>query len=1049
MKSNTSGFYPKLVIAFIALISISLATFSQGIDCSLIPVWDASTVYAASGTQVQHQDKVYENRYWTQGDDPSQSGEWGPWRYIDDCIGVTGNKAPTVSISSPANNSEFDEGTSITLTAIAADEDGQVTKVEFFDGANSLGSVLSSPYTLAWSTGSVGTHNITAVATDDSAATTTSAIISVTIKSVTNNIAPTVSISAPTNGATYLEGDPITINATANDQDGSVSQVEFLAGTQSLNIDTQAGYSYTWTSASVGTHVLSAVVTDNENATGTSNTVTIIVNRRDVGNQLSLANLPLQINFNQGESKTYTFDAPITSVLSRNRGVTSVTVTGNEVTLAGLKAGRTGLKITSGGQSYYMGLRINHTDGSMPGLPKHLSVGSVSEDKAADIQFWEDIDTDFTNKEMDIRYIYINGGPTGINGWRSWGPDRPRVFAENSVRLGLIPFFVYYNIPDNGESYEGDLAHIRDVNYMTEYFIDINVFMDEVESVVNGDLYGIVLEPDFLGYMQQQSGTTDPTQISCAVGPTTIAPNAGNVRTLVERINAEIDSRRATGQNIFYGWQLNLWADPTAGSGKGVLRGTDDDDKGFENGRIAIKTAAENTTLFAIAAGTLTHDANFLSIDKYGLDAMGHMNMEDPADSRWFFNNDHWHNYLYFVQTMHETSGYPIVLWQLPVGHINSTQTISAYTGTTFPDLLNIDTKYEDSSSDFFLGDSFDPNTPVRRSYFAENKYNDSKLSVSGNIITWGNHMQETKDAGVVSVLFGAGVNSSTDGVGSPATDDYFWIQKVQEYYEAGAPVLDKEYGAGNNTPCGATGCAPTVKFLSPADGDTLIRTVITPIDINMASFDVDGSIASFAVTVENVTYNPTAAGANYSLSWTPSAFGTYTIAVSATDNSGNTTNKSITITVEEFNPMDCPVPAWDPNQVYPTKGTEVSYDGNIYKNKWWTQGDIPSAGDPWEYVGPCTGAKNASFERIAGELISYPNPFNSEARIGFVLYQEENVQIKVYSSTGAEIGTVLNERLESGYHEALFDGSELSSGLYIYRLITNTTTQTGTMIKN
>lgn len=44
--------------------------------------------------------------------------------------------------------------------------------------------------------------------------------------------------------------------------------------------------------------------------------------------------------------------------------------------------------------------------------------------------------------------------------------------------------------------------------------------------------------------------------------------------------------------------------------------------------------------------------------------------------------------------------------------------------------------------------------------------------------------MQESKDAGIVSILFGAGVGASTDAVGSPASDDYWWITKAQRYYK-------------------------------------------------------------------------------------------------------------------------------------------------------------------------------------------------------------------------------------------------------------------------
>ncbi|MBL6446352.1 T9SS type A sorting domain-containing protein [Fulvivirga sp. 29W222] len=842
----------RLGLIILLLFTAHLLT-AQAVDCAQVATWDTNTIYATAGTPVKYNGNKYSNRWWTQGDNPEQSGEWGVWELQGVCNGDDGGD----------------------------------------DGG----------------------------------------------------------------------GDPT--DSTA----------------------------------------------------------------------LQLGNLPLQINQNQGTSVTYTFSGAITSVLSRNRGVASFQVNNDQVTINGLKAGRTGLKIMSGGQAYYMGLRVNHTDGSLPGLPQYLSVGSVSEDKAADLGFWEDIDTDLTNKEMDIRYIYINGG--AIGGWRSWGPDRPRKFAEHSMRLGLIPFFVYYNIPDNGESYELDLAHVRDVNYMTEYFIDINTFMDEVQNVMQGELYGVILEPDFLGYMQQQSGTQDPTEISTAVSATNIAPGAGNIRTLVERINATIDARRDQGHNIFYGWQLNLWAYPLAGTGQGVLRSTDTE--GFDAGRAMIKEAGTQTTLFAISAGVLTHDANFLSIDKYGLDAMGHVNDADPSKSRWFFNNDHWKNYLYFVENMHTTSGYPIILWQLPVGHINSTSDVSAYTGQGFPDLNNTDTRYEDSSSDFFLGDTFNPGTSIRRNYFAENKYGDSKVSSNGSQITWGSHMQETKDAGVISVLFGAGVNSSTDGVGSPPTDDSFWIQKVQEYYAAGAPVLDKEYGSGDS-PC-ASGCAPVVRFLSHADGDEIIKSTITPVDIQLASWDLDGSVNSLTVNINGQTYQPQSSGSNYSFSWTPPGFGSYSIATSAVDNAGISTTKTIQVTVKEFNPADCSAPVWDANTIYSTKGTEVAYDGNIYKNKWWTQGDNPSAGGVWEFVRACSGSGSGVTVTSAPAVDSptaYPNPFDDRINFRFTLKSEEHIAVTLYNAQGQIAGQVIETTLPAGGHALSFPAERLNPGLYFLVMTSN-----------
>jgi chitinase len=45
--------------------------------------WNASTVYATAGSQVEYEGHVYQNSWWTQGEIPNKSGEWGVWKVID------------------------------------------------------------------------------------------------------------------------------------------------------------------------------------------------------------------------------------------------------------------------------------------------------------------------------------------------------------------------------------------------------------------------------------------------------------------------------------------------------------------------------------------------------------------------------------------------------------------------------------------------------------------------------------------------------------------------------------------------------------------------------------------------------------------------------------------------------------------------------------------------------------------------------------------------------------------------------------------------------
>ena len=109
---------------------------------------------------------------------------------------------PTVGLTAPANNSTYTTLESVTLTANAADADGTVSKVEFYDGNTLLESDITSPYSYSWSGMSSGVHTITAVATDNVGLTTTSSAVTVTIQGIQ---APYNNIVHPIPGIIQLE----------------------------------------------------------------------------------------------------------------------------------------------------------------------------------------------------------------------------------------------------------------------------------------------------------------------------------------------------------------------------------------------------------------------------------------------------------------------------------------------------------------------------------------------------------------------------------------------------------------------------------------------------------------------------------------------------------------------------------------------------------------------------------------------------------------------------------------------------------------------------
>jgi hypothetical protein len=91
------------------------------------------------------------------------------------------NTPPAVSITYPANGAIFPWKPTITVTATATDSNGTVTRVEFRDGTTLLGQDTTAPYSFTWRNVPPGAHVLTARATDNSGAATTSSQVNTTV----------------------------------------------------------------------------------------------------------------------------------------------------------------------------------------------------------------------------------------------------------------------------------------------------------------------------------------------------------------------------------------------------------------------------------------------------------------------------------------------------------------------------------------------------------------------------------------------------------------------------------------------------------------------------------------------------------------------------------------------------------------------------------------------------------------------------------------------------------------------------------------------------
>jgi hypothetical protein len=199
---------------------------------------------------------------------------------------VQGNSQPTVTLTQPSNGATFTAPATVNLAATASDADGTVTKVEFFNATTKLGEDTTAPYSVTWSGVAAGTYSLTARATDDLGGMTTSLASSITVSS--SNAAPTVTLTQPSNGATFTAPATVNLAATASDADGTVTKVEFFNATTKLGEDTTAPYSFTWSGVAAGTYTLTARATDNLGGVTTSASSRITVSSPNVAPSVSI-----------------------------------------------------------------------------------------------------------------------------------------------------------------------------------------------------------------------------------------------------------------------------------------------------------------------------------------------------------------------------------------------------------------------------------------------------------------------------------------------------------------------------------------------------------------------------------------------------------------------------------------------------------------------------------------------------------------------------------------------------------------------------------------
>jgi parallel beta-helix repeat protein len=155
------------------------------------------------------------------------------------------NSDLVTTITSPLASSTVSE--TVTITATATSTKSTVSKVEFYIDGNPVATDTTAPYSTSWNTSSLAynsQHTLISKVYDTVGNTASGTPIFVTI---TDTVAPTVTITSPINNAKVSKNTIVTIRATATDSFSGISKVEFYVNGILKCTDTASLYTCAWT----------------------------------------------------------------------------------------------------------------------------------------------------------------------------------------------------------------------------------------------------------------------------------------------------------------------------------------------------------------------------------------------------------------------------------------------------------------------------------------------------------------------------------------------------------------------------------------------------------------------------------------------------------------------------------------------------------------------------------------------------------------------------------------------------------------------------------
>ncbi len=141
--------------------------------------------------------------------------------------------------------------------------------------------------------------------------------------------------------------------------------------------------------------------------------------------------------------------------------------------------------------------------------------------------------------------------------------------------------------------------------------------------------------------------------------------------------------------------------------------------------------------------------------------------------------------------------------------------------------------------------------------------------------------------------------------------------------------------------------------------------------------------------------------------------------------------NQDTAYTTEVFQPNDTVEASvhFYPDMVQPGTGYVQIKLGTMHTPNQVTIVNLTASTEPSAVSDPVNSAREFKLNQ------NYPNPFNPTTTISYSIPKRSNVSLKVYNMIGQEVAKLVNGEEEAGTYKVNFNGAELSSGIYFYKI--------------